>query len=107
MTGGMRRMGAGRKALVMAVSLTARWAAMIEVPTSCPVSSTTAIPSLSSLFLINTAFSVLAVAGEREREAREMAQDLLMRVLDLGGLGKGIRGMPVILSRASFNLLFT
>ena len=67
MTGGMRRMGAGRKALVMAVSLTARWAAMTEVPTSCPISSTTAIPSLNSLFLINTAFSVLAVAGERGR----------------------------------------
>ena len=58
-------MGAGRKARVMAVSLTALRAAITEVPTSCPFSSTTTIPSLSSWFLISTAFSVLAVAGRR------------------------------------------
>ena len=74
-TGGMRRMGAGRKALVMAVSLTALLAAITEAPTSSPVSSSTTTPSLSSLFLISTAFRVLAVAvthtqSECQREGR-------------------------------------
>jgi len=65
--GGMSKIGAGKKALVRAVSFKAFPAAIFDTPTTWFCESTTSIPVESSVCLMRTTLHTLALAERKHK----------------------------------------